>query len=197
MSTLAELTAEIVSSHASNSAITSEELIKNITVVFNTLKALEAGEAFIPDASPIVEVPAASAITIKQAYKNKDVVLCMVCGKGFKTLKKHLAKSHNLKTGEYRKQYSIPATKPLSAKSYVESRKQMALDRGQGEILAAARAKRKLNLDIKKAAPVVDKKKPAVKTVKVDAPVAPKKEKVVKAPTVAKKAAAPKAIKKK
>jgi predicted transcriptional regulator len=45
MSTLTELTAEIVSAHASGSSLTSEELLKNITSVFNTLKALESGES--------------------------------------------------------------------------------------------------------------------------------------------------------
>lgn len=43
-------------------------------------------------------------LTIKQAFK-KDEVICMICNKEFKTLKRHLTMSHQLKPGEYRKQF--------------------------------------------------------------------------------------------
>ena len=45
MANLAELTTEIIKAHTSNTSITSEELILNIKAVYNTLKALEAGES--------------------------------------------------------------------------------------------------------------------------------------------------------
>jgi predicted transcriptional regulator len=45
-----------------------------------------------------------------------------------------------MKPTEYRKQFDIPRTQPLAARSYSESRRQMAVDRGLGENLAKARA---------------------------------------------------------
>lgn len=177
MATLTELTAEIVSAHASGSSLSSEELIKNIQVVYNTLKALEAGDS-VPIAEDVAtEVPAAPAMTIKQAFKNKDSVLCMICGKGFKTLKRHLAMAHDLKPGEYRKQFGIPSTQTLAAKSYVESRRKMALDKGLGAGLAKFRADKKV-ADAKPVDVPVVKGKASLPAVKVKAGL-PTKVKVV------------------
>jgi predicted transcriptional regulator len=60
-----------------------------------------------------------------------------------KTLTRHLKTAHDLKPGQYRKQFGIPSTQSLAAKNYSESRRQMAIDRGLGDKLAAARAARK------------------------------------------------------
>ena len=87
--------------------------------------------------------PAAPAMTIEEAFKS-DQVACMICGKtGMKTLKRHLTAAHNLKPGQYRKQFSIPKDQPLAATDYVAKRRQSALDRGLGDNLAKARAARK------------------------------------------------------
>ena len=75
----------------------------------------------------------------------------MICGKGMKTLTRHLKTAHDLKPGQYRKQFGIPRSQSLAARNYSESRRQMALDRGLGEKLAKARAARAKN---KAAAPV-------------------------------------------
>jgi predicted transcriptional regulator len=66
----------------------------------------------------------------------------MVCGKGFTTLKRHLAAAHDMTPKEYRTQFDIPAGTTLAAKDYSESRRQMAIDKNLGAGLAAARAKR-------------------------------------------------------
>jgi predicted transcriptional regulator len=79
----------------------------------------------------------------------------MICGVGMTTLTKHLMTAHQLKPGEYRKQFGIPRTQTLAAKNYVESRRQMALDRGLADKLADARARK-----LEKAKPTT-KKKPA------------------------------------
>ncbi len=67
----------------------------------------------------------------------------MICGKEMKTLARHLKTAHGMKPSEYRKQFEIPRTQPLAARSYSESRRQMAVDRGLGDNLAKARAARK------------------------------------------------------
>jgi len=48
-----------------------------------------------------------------------------------------------LKHGQYRKQFNIPKDQPLAATEYIAKKCQIALDRGFGDKLVAARAARK------------------------------------------------------
>jgi predicted transcriptional regulator len=152
MKTLLELVAEIVSSHASNTTMTTEQLVQELQTVHTALQKLEQGvnavEAFEPAAGEAKD----NIITIRQAFK-KDEVICMVCQKGgFKTLKKHLTTAHQMTPGQYRKQFGIKSSQKLAAKSFSDARRQAAEERGMTAILAKAREKRMANLTIKKAA---------------------------------------------
>jgi predicted transcriptional regulator len=161
---LIELTAEIVSSHVSMTEMSSDDLLKELKMVYATLEGLEKGKVDIPSrepqkrgrkaaepSEPVTQkaqdksaIPPAPAMTILEAFK-PDHVGCMICGKtGMKTLKRHLATAHDLKPGRYRKQFNIPKEQPLAATEYVAKRRQIALDRGLGDKLAAARAARKV-----------------------------------------------------
>jgi predicted transcriptional regulator len=186
MATLVELTANLVSAHASGSTMTTEDLLKELQTVYKTLKALEAGEMAPEEAAstePVSDVP---KFTIKQAFK-KDEVICMACGKGgFKTLKRHLQVAHDMKPGQYRKAFNIPAAQILVAKNYSEQRKKDALERGQGDVLVKARAARAA----KNAAVPEVKVKSEVPAVKVKPPVPAVKEKAP-VPAVKKKAGLP------
>ncbi len=138
MATLTELAAQIVSSHASTSAMSTEELIQELQKVHSSLKSLEAGLPVSTSESPTTAGP---GLTVKTAFK-KNEVLCMICGKGgMKTLTRHLKNSHDITPRDYKKEFGIPATQPLTAKSYSESRKQMALDAGLADNLIKARSK--------------------------------------------------------
>jgi len=139
MATLLEMAAEIVASHASTTALTKEELISELAEIHKALSAMEKGEELGHEVSE--EEAAAPAISRKKAF-GKNKVVCMICGKEMKTLTRHLKSAHNMKPGEYRKQFDIPRTQPLAARAYSESRKQMAIERGLGENLAKARAAR-------------------------------------------------------
>lgn len=139
MATLLEMAAEIVAAHASSTSLTKEELIAELSEIHKALAALEKGEAVV--AEVVEEVAGAPAISRKKAF-GKDKVVCMLCGKEMKTLARHLKTTHGMKPGEYRKQFDIPRSQPLAARSYSESRRQMAVERGLGENLAKARAAR-------------------------------------------------------
>ncbi|HXV20171.1 MAG TPA: MucR family transcriptional regulator [Desulfuromonadales bacterium] len=139
MATLLEMAAEIVAAHASSTSLTKEELIAELSEIHKALAALEKGESVV--AEVVEEAAGAPAISRKKAF-GKDKVVCMLCGKEMKTLARHLKTTHGMKPGEYRKQFDIPRTQPLAARSYSESRRQMAVDRGLGENLAKARAAR-------------------------------------------------------
>ena len=71
-----------------------------------------------------------------------DKVYCLVCGKGMKTLKRHLNTAHGMTPGQYRKQFGIAAGTPLVATEYSDRRKKMAKDLNLAERLVKARAAR-------------------------------------------------------
>ena len=144
MATILELASDIVSSHASTTPMTSDELVMEIQKVHAVLKALETGLDVVP-----VSEKVQPTMTVKEAFKKNEVV-CMVCSKGkMKTLTRHLNMVHNMKPVEYRKQYGISSKQPLTAKSYSESRKKMAEERGLGDVLAKARETRAANIKAK------------------------------------------------
>jgi len=138
MATLLEMAVEIVAAHASTTNMSKEELIAELSSVYQALAALEKGEAAPAD---VAVEEAAPAISKKKAF-GKDKVVCMICGKGMKTLTRHIKTAHAMTPGQYRKQFGIPRSQSLAARNYSESRRQMALDRGLGEKLAKAREAR-------------------------------------------------------
>jgi len=138
-SSLVELTASIVSSHAVGTEMSSDDLILEINKVFATLKKLDTdGSA----AEVAADTTGAPAMTLKKAFQN-DQVGCLVCGKtGFKTLTRHLKQSHDLKPGQYRKQFNIPSSQSLTAKNYSEARRKSANENNLAANLEKARAVR-------------------------------------------------------
>lgn len=139
--TLLEMAMNIVSSHASVSEMTTDELLAEMDKVHQALLKLEGGGE--------AGAPAAPVMTLKKAFQ-PDQVYCMICGKGgMKTLTRHLTKFHSMKPGEYRKQFGIPSSQPLTAKKFSEARRKMAQDRGLADNLAKARAVRAANLKSK------------------------------------------------
>ena len=147
MATLLELAALIVESHASTTEMTTDDLLLEIQKVYQTLKTLEEGKEVV--IAPSEE--AITSISVKDAFK-KNEVICMICGKGgMKTLARHLSQAHGMKPGEYRKQFGIPKTQALAAKSFSESRRKMALERNLAGNLEKAREVRMANIQAKKA----------------------------------------------
>jgi len=189
MANLTELTAQIITARATKKEMSTEEFQNEMQMVYSFLKGIETGDT--PTVEPIAEEPKPQKINFKQFFK-KDEVICLICNKGFKTLKRHLAKAHDLKPGEYRKQFNIPAKYTLVATTYSEQRKKDALDRGQGEILANARAAKAA---MKVEVPVVAETVTTAPEIKVTAPV-PAIKKKAQVPMVKEKAPVP-AVKKK
>ncbi len=145
-SSLIELTASIVSAHASVTEMSTDDLLLELQKVHTALTQIEGG------AAPAAEEPKPPVISLKKAFQ-PDQVVCMICGKGgMKTLTRHLNQVHNMKPGAYRKQFGIPSTQSLTAKNFSESRRQMAQDRNLAANLAKAREVRAANLKAKEAA---------------------------------------------
>lgn len=146
MATLLEMAADIVSSHASTSKLSSAELLQEIHKVYATLQGLEGSQ-------PVEAAAVKPVMTWKQSIKANEIN-CLVCGKGqMKTLARHLMREHGLKPGQYKKQFGIPSTQSLAAKSYSELRRKLAVEIGLGDVLVKARATRAANIKAKKTVP--------------------------------------------
>ena len=178
MATLVEIAGQLVAAHAATSNLSTDELLVELNKVHAALKALESGQAVEGAEEP------KPAMTVKEAFKKNEVV-CMVCGKGgFKTLARHLSTAHQMKPGAYKKQFGIPSKQALSAKSYSEARRAMAVDRGLADNLAKARQVRMGNIEAKKAVTAKAEKEKAIASAK--APAKTKAPASVKAPAKAK-----------
>lgn len=153
MPTIVELAATIVSAHATNSFLSSEDLLKELCSVHETLKRLDAGAGevgFVPAEEP-------PALTLKQAFRSNEII-CMICGRGgMKTLSRHLRQAHDMKPGQYRKQFSIPGTQPLTAKKYSEVRRARAEEIGLAANLVKAREVRMANIQARRSKPTLKK----------------------------------------
>ena len=170
MATLLEMAKDIVIAHASTTAMSKEDLLKEIQDVYAALSALEKGVDIVAETEVVAE-EVKPAISAKKSI-GKNAITCIICGESMKTLSRHLMAKHNMKASAYRKEFGIPRTQALAAKSYSESRKQMAIESGLGEKLAAARA---ANAE-KKSATVKEKKAPVVNKVKKAATAKAKKK---------------------
>jgi len=135
---IVELTTEIVSAHASVNEMNREDLLDEIQAVFQKLNSLVGAEG---EVSGSVAQEVKPAIPLDAAF-GAEKVFCMECGKGFTTLKKHLAISHNLTPKDYRKKFTIPSKTPLVARNYSEAKKKIAQKLGLAEKLAEGRRKR-------------------------------------------------------
>lgn len=137
MATLSEQTAQIITARLAKRDMSLEELQKEITAIGASLKSIDSGSVLEPVSEPLIEEPK-KEINFKQIFK-KDEVICLLCNKGFKTLKRHLSKAHQITDKEYRVQFNIPSKQPLVAKAYSDKKKADALKNNLGEKMQAGR----------------------------------------------------------
>lgn len=156
MATLLEMAKDIVIAHATTTPMSKEDLLKELQDVYAVLSAMEKGIDVVVEAEVVAE-EVKPAISAKKSI-GKNAITCIICGESMKTLSRHLMAKHNMKASAYRKEFGIPRTQALAAKSYSETRKKMAIESGLGEKLAAAR----IATAEKKNAAVKEKKAPAV-----------------------------------
>jgi predicted transcriptional regulator len=135
MVNIMEMAADIIAAHASTTPMTKDELIAELNEVHSALSALEKG-----DMTEAIEVIEDTPVISRKKAFGKDKIYCMICGKGFKTLSRHLKTAHNMTATEYRKQFDVPRSQSLASKNYSESRRQMAIERDLAGNLAKARA---------------------------------------------------------
>jgi predicted transcriptional regulator len=121
---LVTLTADIVSAHVSNNSVAVGDIGTLVEKVHAALDNLGAPEEETPQEK-------VSMVSVRASVK-PDHLVCMECGKKQKTLKRHLQTAHGMTPDQYRKDYGLPATYPMTAPSYSERRRDMAKAIGLG-----------------------------------------------------------------
>jgi len=124
------MAAEIVAAYASRNQMAQGELPGLIQSVHGTLSGL-AGGTGNTGAEAAAEAPPAPAVPI-DASVSKDAIICLDCGKSFKTLKRHLSTEHNLSPADYRARWQLSKDYPLVAPSYSKRRAATAKKIGLG-----------------------------------------------------------------
>jgi predicted transcriptional regulator len=122
------LTAQIVSAHVSNNAVSRDALPELIQQVFNTLTA-----AGVEQAEPEKLQP---AVPIKKSVF-PEYIVCLEDGKKLKMLKRHLQTSYNMTPEQYRERWNLPHDYPMVAPKYAEHRSELAKKIGLGRKPAA------------------------------------------------------------
>ena len=135
-SSLAQLTAEIVSAYVSNNGIASSELGGLISAVAGQL-----GKIGAEPEQPAEEQPE-PAISVRRSVR-PDHLVCLVCGKPKKTLKRHLAVQHDLSPAEYRKRFGLKPDYPMTAPNYTQQRREVAFATGLRRLESPARRGKK------------------------------------------------------
>jgi predicted transcriptional regulator len=73
-----------------------------------------------------------------------DHLVCLICGKPQKVLKRHLAVQHDLTPAQYRERFGLKPDYPMAAPpSYAQQRREVALRTGLGTPRMTARRRRK------------------------------------------------------
>lgn len=68
-----------------------------------------------------------------KASVRADELTCFECGKGFRTLKRHLMTHHQLTPQQYRERWGLPAAYPIVAPAYSARRSELAKEAGLGQ----------------------------------------------------------------
>ncbi len=134
-SELLELTSDIVVAYAGNNSIASTDLPALIETVYKTLSQI--GHAPVE-----AESQQKPAVPVKRSVTDHAVV-CLECGKGQKTLKRHLAAAHGMTPEEYRAKWRLPADYPMVAPDYAEKRRKLAKQIGLGRAPGQAKTRNK------------------------------------------------------
>jgi predicted transcriptional regulator len=128
---LVELTADIVAAHVSNNTVAVGDVFNLIEKVHGALCGLSSsGGTQLAPKEPVVSV---------RASLKPDYITCMECGRRQKALKRHLQSAHGMTPDQYRADYGLPASYPMVATNYAETRRELAKKIGLGRKSAAPR----------------------------------------------------------
>ena len=126
------LTAAVVANYVANNRVATNDVAGVVEQVYGALANLgEPQEELAQAKSPVVSV---------RASVKPDYIVCMECGKKQKTLRRHLQTAHSMTPDQYRADYGLPDTYPMTSPNYSQQRRAMATSIGLGRKKAAPEA---------------------------------------------------------
>jgi predicted transcriptional regulator len=82
------------------------------------------------------------AVPVRRSVR-PDHLVCLVCGKKQKLLKRHLAVEHELTPDQYRETFGLKSDYPMAAPNYAQQRRELAVKIGLGRPKKATRRRRR------------------------------------------------------
>jgi predicted transcriptional regulator len=124
-SQIAELTTEIVAAYVSHHKIQALDVPNLINAVATELGSLGTG------ATPSALERPEAAVSVRRSVR-PDHLVCLICGKRQKLLKRHLAVEHELTPNQYRDSFGLKPEYPMAAPNYAQQRRELAVKIGLG-----------------------------------------------------------------
>lgn len=128
---LAQLTADVVSAYVAKNVTPQSAIASLISDVHAALSDLGKASPESPTTVAVEEVQK-PAVSIKKSV-SPDAVVCLECGRAFKSLKRHLQSHHGLTPDDYRAKWKLSADYPMVAPSYSKARSSLAKGMGLGQ----------------------------------------------------------------
>src|SRR3984957_16842044 len=134
------LVAQILSSYLSNNTVAAADLPS----VIETVKKAFGGSGEVVSTTPSDSVNKTwqPAVSIKKSV-TPEAVICLCCGRKFKSLKRHLQTTHQLSPREYRATFGLKNDYPIVAPNYAAQRSGLAKSLGLGRKLGMKAAPKK------------------------------------------------------
>jgi predicted transcriptional regulator len=134
------LIAQILSSYLSNNTVAAAELSSVIETVKNAFGG--SGEAVSTTPSDSVTKTWQPAVPVKKSV-TPEAVICLCCGRRFKSLRRHLQTAHQLSPREYRATFGLKSDYPIVAPNYAAQRSDLAKSLGLGRKVGVRAAAKK------------------------------------------------------
>ena len=131
---VAELTKEVVIAYVTGNTIAPADLGDLIGAVSRALDAIGREEP--EPAQPEPAVPVRRSV-------HDDHIVCLVCGKSQKILRRHLDTAHQLTPEAYRERFGLKPDYPMAAPGYSRQRSEMAKRVGLGKRVQTPKRARK------------------------------------------------------
>ena len=129
---IAELTTEIVAAYVSHHKIQVPDVPSLINAVATELGSLGT------EATPTAMERPEPAVSVRRSVR-PDHLVCLICGKKQKLLKRHLAVEHKLTPNQYRDSFGLKPEYPMAAPNYAQQRRELAVKIGLGRPKRARR----------------------------------------------------------
>ncbi|GJE02971.1 MucR family transcriptional regulator [Methylobacterium isbiliense] len=121
-----ELTAQIVSAYVMKNAVPVTQIPDLIAQVHGALrKSAEPPAEFAPERLQ-------PALAVKKSI-TPDFLVCLEDGKRFKSMRRHLSKSHGMTPDHYRAKWGLAPDYPMVAPNYAAARSKLARSIGLGQ----------------------------------------------------------------